>query len=118
MGRVYELAKRLLVVYIDTIALSSSLHIPPDLLAIVYSKNLACIMATAPTNSTSLPSNEVSLAGLSEIELADRAVMPVIDEVVWDGPDDPKNPINWSEKRRLISVVLISIVGFLTYVIY
>lgn len=74
-------------------------------------------MAPAPPSYPSLPPNEVLLAGLSEIELADRAVLPPSDEVDWDGPDDSKNPMNWSKKRRLISVVLISIVGFLTYVI-
>lgn len=70
-------------------------------------------MASAPTSITSLP-NEVPLTDVSE---TDRAVVAPSDEVDWDGPDDPKNPMNWPEKRKMISVVLISIIGFLTYVI-
>ena len=36
--------------------------------------------------------------------------------VDWDGPDDPKNPINWSEKLKWANVAVISSITFLTQV--
>ena len=34
--------------------------------------------------------------------------------VDWDGPDDPKNPINWSEKLKWANIAVIASVTFLT----
>lgn len=34
--------------------------------------------------------------------------------VDWDGPDDPQNPINWSEKLKWANVAVIASVTFLT----
>lgn len=34
--------------------------------------------------------------------------------VDWDGPDDPKNPINWSEKLKWANVAVIASITFLT----
>lgn len=68
----------------------------------------------SPAPSIFNVSSEVPLASLSG---NDRGVVAPSGEVDWDGQDDPKNPMNWSEKRRLISVILISIFGFLTYVL-
>ena len=34
--------------------------------------------------------------------------------VDWDGPDDPKNPINWSEKLKWANITVIASVTFLT----
>ncbi|KAL9074973.1 MAG: hypothetical protein Q9161_001903 [Pseudevernia consocians] len=34
--------------------------------------------------------------------------------VDWDGPDDPKNPVNWSEKLKWANVAVISSITFLT----
>ena len=36
--------------------------------------------------------------------------------VDWDGPDDPANPMNWSEKLKWGNVAVISSITFLTYV--
>ncbi len=36
--------------------------------------------------------------------------------VDWDGPDDPNNPINWSEKLKWANVAVISSITFLTQV--
>ena len=36
--------------------------------------------------------------------------------VDWDGPDDPANPINWSEKLKWGNVAVISSITFLTYI--
>jgi hypothetical protein len=34
--------------------------------------------------------------------------------VWWDGPDDPQNPMNWSESRKWASFALVSLITFLT----
>lgn len=36
--------------------------------------------------------------------------------VSWDGPDDPENPLNWSEALKLGNVAIISMVTFITQV--
>lgn len=37
--------------------------------------------------------------------------------VDWDGPDDPANPHNWSRKKKVITVALVSSVTFVTSVL-
>ena len=49
-----------------------------------------------------------------EPETIQREVDP--DMVDWDGPDDPKNPVNWSEKLKWANVAVISSITFLTQV--
>ncbi|KAF2267674.1 MFS general substrate transporter [Lojkania enalia] len=34
--------------------------------------------------------------------------------VDWDGPDDLENPINWSEKKKIASIRIVSILAFLS----
>ncbi|KAF2277566.1 MFS general substrate transporter [Westerdykella ornata] len=34
--------------------------------------------------------------------------------VFWDGPDDPQNPMNWSEKKKWGTVTVVSCITFLT----
>ncbi len=36
--------------------------------------------------------------------------------VWWDGPDDPENPLNWSESLKMGNVAIISLVTFITHV--
>ncbi|KAI9737959.1 MAG: hypothetical protein M1834_009329 [Cirrosporium novae-zelandiae] len=36
------------------------------------------------------------------------------DEVWWDGPDDPENPLNWTIKIKWINIALVSCLTFLT----
>ena len=36
--------------------------------------------------------------------------------VDWDGPDDPQNPVNWSEKIKWANVAVIASITFLTQV--
>ena len=36
--------------------------------------------------------------------------------VDWDGPDDPKNPVNWSERLKWANVAVIATITFLTQV--
>ena len=37
--------------------------------------------------------------------------------VDWDGPDDPKNPVNWSENLKWANVAVVASITFLTQVI-
>jgi hypothetical protein len=34
--------------------------------------------------------------------------------VDWDGPDDPRNPQNWSGRRKWLTVALVSAITFVT----
>lgn len=36
--------------------------------------------------------------------------------VDWDGPDDPENPLNWPSRKKVLIVVSISVITFITYV--
>ena len=47
-----------------------------------------------------------------EPETDKKEVNPNI--VDWDGPDDPKNPMNWSEKLKWANVFVIASITFLT----
>jgi hypothetical protein len=35
--------------------------------------------------------------------------------VDWDGPDDPKNPMNWSSIHKWTTIGLVSTITFVTY---
>lgn len=37
-------------------------------------------------------------------------------EVWWDGPDDPANPLNWTSKRKWGNIAILSLVTLITYV--
>jgi hypothetical protein len=37
-------------------------------------------------------------------------------EVDWDGPNDPSNPINWSTARKATTLTIVSAMGFTAYV--
>lgn len=71
-----------------------------------------------PTSSDS--EKEVDLeAGLHNEDLDKKEPETVKTEVDpnivdWDGPDDPKNPINWSEKLKWANVAVIASITFLT----
>jgi MFS family permease len=39
------------------------------------------------------------------------------DVVDWDGPDDPKNPMNWPPRKKNTIVALISLITFITSVL-
>lgn len=36
--------------------------------------------------------------------------------VDWDGPDDPANPHNWSAKQKAVTIGIVSVITFITYV--
>lgn len=39
------------------------------------------------------------------------------DVVDWNGPDDPKNPMNWPPRKKNTIVALISLITFITSVL-
>lgn len=55
------------------------------------------------------PSTDKEMAEAQPAEPVDPNI------VSWDGPDDPANPINWSEKRKWSNIAVISSITFLTY---
>ncbi|OTB19790.1 hypothetical protein K445DRAFT_344848 [Daldinia sp. EC12] len=36
------------------------------------------------------------------------------DVVDWDGPDDPENPLNWSDKKKWLNIAILSIMTLVT----
>lgn len=38
------------------------------------------------------------------------------DVVEFDGPEDPENPMNWSTSKKTVTIVLVSMMTFLSYV--
>ncbi len=52
--------------------------------------------------------------GEGEGEGEDEIVDPNV--VTWDGPDDPANPRNWSQRRKMLNVSLVSLSVLYSYV--
>ena len=76
-----------------------SVEVPKDLekaigepADVVYSKDEQTELNTIPQH---VPTNDPNL-------------------VDWDGPDDPQNPRNWSSGKKAATVVVISVVTFIT----
>jgi hypothetical protein len=40
------------------------------------------------------------------------------EKVDWDGPDDPENPMNWSNRKKMQQLVLMAANTFITYVFH
>jgi hypothetical protein len=38
------------------------------------------------------------------------------EKVDWDGPDDPENPMNWTQRKKMQQLVLMAANTFITYV--
>jgi hypothetical protein len=34
--------------------------------------------------------------------------------IYWSGPDDPENPLNWSRRKRVSHVTLVSVITFIS----
>ena len=41
---------------------------------------------------------------------------PEPNEIWWDGPEDPANPLNWSSSRKWSIVFVLSLITLITYV--
>ena len=56
-------------------------------------------------------------------DFSNEKALPVVDEklpappnniVDWDGPDDPKNPMNWPMSLRWLQVTIVALLTFTT----
>lgn len=65
----------------------------------------------AAANATDIEANEAP-ACLTESDEVSRIADP--NEVDWDGPDDPQNPMNWSVARRGVIVGMAMSIVFST----
>lgn len=64
----------------------------------------------SPSNQSSSP-DRVPEEGKHEPILSDALDEDLVD---WDGPDDPKNPMNWPLRRVVVVITIISIITFLS----
>ena len=73
-------------------------------------------LETASTIVSPIGEQEKDLEAGSKtsVDLEERAT-PDPDIVNWDGPDDPANPQNWSRGRKVVTVVIVSSITFVTY---
>ena len=70
-----------------------------------------------PEKDGDLEANLSSSASSKTVADTTTQVEPVDPNVVgWDGPDDPNNPINWSEKLKWGNIAVVSLVTFITSV--
>lgn len=63
--------------------------------------------------SGKLDSRTSSTHNLAEEKQNDSEVDERANEVWWDGPDDPQNPMNWSSKRKWGCIIVVSAITFL-----
>ena len=52
--------------------------------------------------------------GEKSTEEKDEEEQPDPNAVFWDGPDDPQNPMNWTQQRKWLQIVLLSILTIVT----
>ena len=60
------------------------------------------------------PASEKDSASKKDPPADDAVADPNI--VDWDGPDDPANPRNWTKKKKMLNVVLVSLSVLYSYV--
>jgi len=65
-------------------------------------------MAAQDSDNTAL---ESGLGSVGKPELEAESLV-----VDWDGPDDVANPINWPSHSRWAQIIMISVLGLVTYV--
>ncbi len=53
---------------------------------------------------------ELGLASMEKAELEAENLL-----VDWDGPDDVASPVNWPARSRWAHIIMISILGLVTY---
>ncbi|OJJ48235.1 hypothetical protein ASPZODRAFT_62938 [Penicilliopsis zonata CBS 506.65] len=56
----------------------------------------------------------MSVSANAQSEKGDVIVSTDLVTVDWDGPDDPENPVNWKPSRKAPTIVLISVMTFIT----
>ena len=60
------------------------------------------------------PAGEKDAATEEDLSADDAVADPNI--VDWDGPNDPANPRNWSKRRKMLNVMLVSLSVLYSYV--
>ena len=55
---------------------------------------------------------EADLEAGTGIERAKTETDPNV--VDWDGPDDPENPMNWSDKKKWLNIATLSVLTLVT----
>lgn len=52
----------------------------------------------------------------SALDIASRDEKPLQDPniVDWEGPDDPKNPLNWASSKKLAALTIVSLVTMIS----
>ena len=64
--------------------------------------------APGPSTMAAAPIGEKPSEGEDEEEQSDP------NAVFWDGPDDPQNPMNWTNRRKWLQIVLLSALTVVT----
>ncbi len=64
--------------------------------------------APGPSTTAAAPIGEKSTEEEGEEEQPDP------NAVFWDGPDDPQNPMNWTDQRKWLQIVLLSTLTVIT----
>ncbi|KAI9659910.1 MAG: hypothetical protein M1821_001262 [Bathelium mastoideum] len=68
---------------------------------------------SAPSEETMVPSNNSSDEEAPQIR-EEKLASPPDNIIDWDGPDDPKNPMNWPMSLRWLQIAIISLLTFTT----
>jgi hypothetical protein len=56
-----------------------------------------------------------SLDSTDNIKAAEEPLDP--NTVWWDGPDDPTNPMNWTDRKKWTNIAIVSLITLITYVL-
>lgn len=69
---------------------------------------------TGDGNASPVETSSVHDLEKSEIKEEPTTTTPDDNIVDWDGPDDPKNPLNWTSRAKVFNTVLIIALTFMT----
>ena len=80
-------------------------------------------LSLSSTNSEREAREEGKMARVGDVEAqrensVDEKITPVQSDpflVVWNGPEDPENPLNFTTKRKVGLMAMVAAIAFLTY---
>lgn len=82
-----------------------------------YTETTPSNTAKESMNGLESGSEDATPFNIDEEKAGDSAQTPADPNVIdWDGPNDPANPLNWSQSVRLGHVALISLITLIAYV--
>lgn len=67
------------------------------------------------------PKKDVEALSFNEADLiasADEKQSHDPNIVGWNGPDDPENPMNWTSRKKVTAIGIVSLITILSYVLY